>query len=123
MLETRPTHNASNRHSPQSQEQDSHDSGVLNGRAPVITQTGQDVSRAFSDGAQQALDSATRHGCRQALLKANISSCSNRQIHSSHFDQQLQPGSGVTAALLQRHGISVCDENEMDGLLLTKPQP
>ncbi len=96
---------------------------VLDGHARVITQTGQDVSRAFSDGARQALDSAIRHGCRQALLKANSPSCGNRQIHSGHFDQQLQPGSGVTAALLQGHGISVFNENEMDGLLLTKPQP
>ncbi|RKQ62205.1 uncharacterized protein YbbK (DUF523 family) [Vogesella indigofera] len=96
---------------------------VLDGRARVITQTGQDVSRAFIDGARQALDSAIRHGCRQALLKANSPSCGNRQIHSGRFDQQLQPGSGVTAALLQGHGISVFNENEMDRLLLTKPQP
>jgi len=96
---------------------------VLDGRARVITQTGQDVSRAFIDGARQALDSAIRHGGRQALLKANSPSCGNRQIYSGHFDQQLQPGSGVTASLLQRQGISVFNENEMDRLLLTKPQP
>ncbi|WP_238377367.1 DUF523 domain-containing protein [Vogesella sp. EB] len=93
---------------------------VLDGRAHVITQTGQDVSRAFIDGARQALDSAIRHSYRQALLKANSPSCGNRR---DHFDQQLQPGSGMTAALLQRHGISVFNENEMDRLLLTKPQP
>lgn len=97
---------------------------VLDGRARVITRTGQDVSNAFIDGARQALDRAIQHGCRQALLKANSPSCGNRQIYSGHFDQQLQQGSGVTAALLQRHGISVFNENEVDGLLLgTKLQP
>ena len=99
-------------------------SDVLDGRARVITQIGQDVSRAFIDGARQALDSAIQHGCRQALLKANSPSCGNRQIYSGHFDQQLQPGSGVTAALLQRHNIIVSNENEIDGLLLaSKLQP
>ncbi|WP_373321480.1 DUF523 domain-containing protein [Vogesella indigofera] len=63
-----------------------------------------DVSRTFIDSARQALDSAIRHGCRQALLKANSPSCGNRQIHSGHFDQQLQPGrSNRRPAATARH--------------------
>ena len=90
---------------------------VLAGRAQVRTEAGDDVSAAFVSGARLALQQAQRHGCRLALLKANSPSCGNRQVYSGRFDGQLQAGAGVTAALLQQHGITVYSEQQLDALL------
>lgn len=90
---------------------------VLAGLAQVRTAAGDDVSAAFVSGARLALQQAQQHGCTLALLKANSPSCGNRQIYSGQFDSLLQEGAGVTAALLQQHGVTVYSEQELDTLL------
>lgn len=90
---------------------------VLAGRARVCAADGQDVSPAFIAGAQRTLDIARQHGSTQALLKANSPSCGKHQIYDGHFDGTLRPGSGVCTALLQGHGITVHNEDEVDVLL------
>jgi uncharacterized protein YbbK (DUF523 family) len=90
---------------------------VLLGLAKVVTASGEDVSQPFKAGAEHTLQLARQYGCHLALLKANSPSCGNHDIYDGSFSQQLQHGQGVTAALLQQHGLQVFNENEIDQLL------
>lgn len=87
---------------------------VLNGKAPVITSEGEDVTAAFMDGAQQALALVNRHGIRIAILKANSPSCGNVQTYDGSFSGVKVEGQGVTAALLAGAGVQVFSELQLD---------
>ncbi|WP_406453660.1 DUF523 domain-containing protein [Streptomyces sp. NBC_00876] len=84
---------------------DGHD--VLDGRARVVDDTGHDVTEAFMDGAGRALAAAQGAGCTEALLMARSPSCGRGTVHDGTFTGSLRAGDGVTAALLERHGITV----------------
>ena len=87
---------------------------VLNGKAPVMTSEGEDVTAAFMDGAQQALALVNRHGIRIAILKANSPSCGNVQTYDGSFSGVKVEGQGVTAALLADAGVQVFSELQLD---------
>ena len=87
---------------------------VLNGKAPVMTSEGEDVTAAFMDGAQQALALVNRHGSRIAILKANSPSCGNVQTYDGSFSGVKVEGQGVTAALLAGAGVQVFSELQLD---------
>lgn len=80
-------------------------SDVLNAQARVLTQTGRDVSAEFIAGAQRTLTVALQHNAIAALLAARSPSCGNTEIYNGAFKGELQAGMGVTAALLEQHGI------------------
>ncbi|MEU1433291.1 DUF523 domain-containing protein [Streptomyces sp. NPDC005786] len=84
---------------------DGHD--VLDGRARVVDDTGCDVTEAFLDGAGRALEAARGAGCTEALLMARSLSCGRGTVYDGTFAGRLREGDGVTAALLERHGITV----------------
>ncbi|MFF2650325.1 DUF523 domain-containing protein [Streptomyces sp. NPDC058045] len=84
---------------------DGHD--VLDGTARVVTDTGEDVTAEFVEGARRALAAAQRGGCTEAVLMPRSPSCGRGEIHDGTFDGTLRPGDGITAALLERHGITV----------------
>lgn len=88
---------------------DGHD--VLAGRARVVTVDGRDVTDAYVRGARLALDRARAAGARRAVLKARSPSCGCGAIHDGTFSGTLRTGDGVTAALLQQHGIEVVTED------------
>ncbi|WP_289007891.1 DUF523 domain-containing protein [uncultured Thermomonospora sp.] len=87
---------------------------VLDGTARVLTDTGQDVTAAFLAGAQRALEAARRAGARLAILKESSPSCGITRIYDGSFTGRLSPGIGVTTALLERHGITVFSENDLN---------
>ncbi|MEU6819908.1 DUF523 domain-containing protein [Streptomyces atriruber] len=84
---------------------DGHD--VLDGTARVVDDTGRDVTAQFVDGARRALAAARHGGCTEALLMPRSPSCGRGAVYSGAFDGGLVAGDGVTAALLERHGITV----------------
>ena len=86
---------------------------VLDGLAQVLTIDGKDVTEAFLSGARQALETANRLGIRQAVLKDDSPSCGCRRIYDGTFSGRVMSGQGVTAALLQRNGITVLSEEDM----------
>lgn len=86
---------------------------VLDGQARLLDSSGQDVTAEFVSGAQQALAQAQTHNVSVAILKARSPSCGNAQIYDGTFSQQLIAGRGVTAALLERHGLQVFNEDEI----------
>ncbi|MBE3551794.1 MAG: DUF523 domain-containing protein [Kyrpidia tusciae] len=85
---------------------------VLDGRAKVLTQEGKDVSESFVRGAEEALHFARLVGASAAVLKQRSPSCGCGAIYDGTFTGNMRPGRGVTAALLERHGIPVYSEEE-----------
>ncbi|WP_025130968.1 DUF523 domain-containing protein [Pseudomonas sp. PH1b] len=86
---------------------------VLEGKAPVLTRDGEDVSGEFLGGARQALELVEKHGIRIAVLKANSPSCGNLLTYDGTFSGVRVQGEGVTAALLRRHGVRVFSELQL----------
>ena len=70
---------------------------VLKGNARVVDRNGLDVTEAFLAGAQQVLDIAKMLGVETAILKSKSPSCA------------LNSQTGVSAALLCKHGIEVLE--------------
>jgi uncharacterized protein YbbK (DUF523 family) len=74
---------------------DGHD--VLAGKARVITRAGEDVTESFILGAGQVLEIAQQQNIAKVFLKARSPSCG------------LNPKIGVTAALLQKEGLTLVE--------------
>lgn len=83
----------------------------------VVNCQGQDVTCQYQLGAAIALETARRHGCTCALLKERSPSCGRGEIYDGTFTHTVVPGSGVTAQLLEEHGISVLGERDIQKLL------
>ncbi|MDD4570342.1 MAG: DUF523 domain-containing protein [Tepidanaerobacteraceae bacterium] len=86
---------------------------VLNGKAKVITDNGQDVTQNFLVGAKETLKLAKLLGAKKAILKSKSPSCGCKNIYDGTFSGKLIEGMGVTAAYLQKHGIDVIDSDEI----------
>lgn len=82
----------------------------------IITVNGQDVTHQFHLGAQKALTLCQQHNIKIALLKAKSPSCGNQKIYNGQFNNTLIDGMGVTAELLEQHGITVFSELNIDEL-------
>ena len=89
---------------------------VLSEGARIIEATGTDVTDLYVAGARAALDLAREHDCRFALLIDGSPSCGSGFIYDGTFAGRKHVGAGVTAALLQRNGIEVFAETEIDAL-------
>lgn len=83
-------------------------------RAKVMNEAGKDVTENFVNGAHKALDIAKKIGVKIAILKSKSPSCSNQKIYDGTYSKTLIDGKGVATALLEKHGIKVFSENEMD---------
>jgi uncharacterized protein YbbK (DUF523 family) len=84
---------------------------VLDGAASVVDRNGIDVTEAFRRGAEESLSVARMTGATLAILKERSPSCGLRRVW---IDGELADGRGVTAALLERHGVRI--ESEEDWL-------
>lgn len=97
---------------------------VLDGSAKVLTSGGADVTEEFVKGAWQTLKTAQTAGAKYAILKESSPSCGSTMIYDGTYSRRKQPGYGVTAALLRRHGIEVYSENNFQELLgRLEPRP
>ena len=83
-----------------------------------MNRAGEDVTEAFRRGAQLALETARREGCRLALLKERSPSCGSGKIYDGSFSGTLIPGDGVAAALLKENRIAVFGESEIERFAL-----
>jgi len=88
--------------------------GVVARLAVVRTSTGADVTDAFLRGAEIALDAVKRHRIRIAVLKDGSPSCGSSFVYDGTFSGTRAAGLGVTAALLESHGVRVFDERSID---------
>ncbi|MFN2595194.1 MAG: DUF523 domain-containing protein [Actinomycetota bacterium] len=85
---------------------------VIGGSARVVTNAGEDVTAAYLAGAIRALEAARSAGAKEAILKARSPSCGKGRIYDGSFSRVLVKGDGVTAALLEQHGIEVRSEED-----------
>ncbi|MEW6730475.1 MAG: DUF523 domain-containing protein [Acidobacteriota bacterium] len=87
---------------------------VLDDVAKVVDNVGKDVTADFIDGAMQALAIAQQNDVKMAILKEDSPSCGSKSIYDGTFSGKRQAGQGVTAALLERNGIRVFSEQEIE---------
>lgn len=83
---------------------------VLDGKARIVDQKGNDVTEEFLVGARQALKLAQTVGATSAILKENSPSCGSTFVYDGTFSGKKVTGTGLTAALFRRHGIEVQSE-------------
>lgn len=81
----------------------------------VLRADGADMTEAFRHGAQRALETALRHGCRQAIVKSRSPSCGAGRIYDGSFSERLREGDGLWVRLLRLHGIAVVTEEALTG--------
>lgn len=84
---------------------------VLDGSARLLTSDGTDVTEAFVRGARATLELARLCGATEAVFKERSPSCGLCFVHR---DGALLPGAGVTTALLEREGIRVRTEEQLE---------
>lgn len=76
----------------------------------VLTRNGDDVTAAFSRGAEITLSIARMYGCSHAILKSKSPSCGSGQIYDGSFSGKLVDGYGITAQRLLAEGLLISDE-------------
>ncbi|MCK8817929.1 DUF523 domain-containing protein [Natroniella sulfidigena] len=89
---------------------------VLNRQAKVINQEGDDITSNFLLGANRVLTIAKKDECRLAILKERSPSCGSRSIYDGTFSGTKQQGVGVTTAILEKAGIKVYSEEDINQL-------
>ncbi|MBE6022288.1 MAG: DUF523 domain-containing protein [Cellulosilyticum sp.] len=86
---------------------------VLEGRARILNDQGEDVTSCFLQGAKEVLKLAKIHQIKEAILKANSPSCGKGKVYNGEFKGELVDGNGVTAELLLQSGIQVKTEKSL----------
>ena len=79
----------------------------------IVCADGEDVTAAFTRGAELALAAAQQQHVVMALLKARSPSCGVGQIYDGSFSKTLVAGNGLTAAMLQAAGIVTFTELQL----------
>lgn len=80
----------------------------------VCRRDGLDVSAAFMAGAERAWALCRKYGIRVAVLKEGSPSCGSSRIHDGSFRGRKIAGQGITARLLQQHGVHVFSEMQLE---------
>jgi len=94
---------------------------VLDGRARVFTNYGEDKTDVFLTGARDVLATARRYGARTAILKERSPSCGSSIIYDGSFSGKRVPCCGCTAAILFRAGLDIySEENYQQKFVLQK---
>ena len=73
----------------------------------VVNKEGQDVTRQFQKGVDEAVKLVQLSGCTQALLKARSPSCGCGEIYDGTFTYTVVEGDGLFAKKLKEIGIAV----------------
>ena len=87
---------------------------VLDGKAKVFDNQGNDVSEFFVNGANKALEAAKSNNICIAILKEKSPSCGSSFIYDGTFSSIRKIGQGVTTALLERNNIKVFSDLEIE---------
>ncbi|PLS08647.1 DUF523 domain-containing protein [Neobacillus cucumis] len=90
---------------------------VLDGKAKVVDQSGNDVTEPFVKGAYTALRTALELDAKVVVLKENSPSCGSSMIYNGEFTGTKMIGEGVTASLFRRYGIKVISEENLADFL------
>lgn len=83
---------------------------VLENKAKIIDNQGNDVTKEYINGAMKALDTCQKMNCKTLILKSDSPTCSSENIYSGDFNGNKKQGVGVFSALLIKNGIQVYNE-------------
>lgn len=83
---------------------------VLEQKAAVVDENGRNLTVQFIAGARQTLNIAELTHCQIAVLQQRSPSCGTKKIY---LGQELIPGMGVAAALLQQQGLAVFSDDHL----------
>ena len=84
---------------------------VLSGTARIINSEGEDVTRAFRKGAQEAMRLAQLSGTSMAIMKDRSPSCG---LRTPYCENPSGFGIGITAALFESNGIKIFELSPYD---------
>lgn len=87
---------------------------VINGNAKVVNIDQKDVTERFMLGAKKVLETIKNEDIKVAVLKERSPSCGSKTVYDGSFSKRLIPGKGITTALLERNGIRIFNENEIE---------
>jgi uncharacterized protein YbbK (DUF523 family) len=73
----------------------------------VLTQAGEDVTKAFSLGADLAVRLCRQNNVKMAVLTESSPSCGSTNIYSGEFKGLKISGEGLTTSALRQNGIEV----------------
>lgn len=85
---------------------------VLEKRARVINEEGDDVTEQFLKGAEETLKIAHFFQVKEFIGKSLSPSCSGSKIYDGTFSGGVKNGRGVAAELLMRNGIKIKGEED-----------
>lgn len=80
----------------------------------VIANTGKDVTKEYTLGAQMALQIAKENGVELCIFKAKSPSCGCGIIYDGTFTGKLIEGDGVTTELFKKNGFKVITEQDLE---------
>lgn len=81
----------------------------------VLTKSGKNVTKNFTQGAKETLKTAKALKIKEAIFKTKSPSCGSGLIMDGSFSGKLVKGDGITTVLLKKSGIRVY--TELDGTL------
>lgn len=87
---------------------------VVAGANFVFSKTGQDVTKNFMKGAEQALETAKKFGAKEFVGKAKSPSCGHGLTYDGTFTGKLVKGDGVTVALFKKNNFKISTEKKYD---------
>lgn len=84
---------------------------IING--VVIDKHGKDKSAAFASGAEEAALICNSLNIKLAILKEFSPSCGVSYVYDGSFSGRKISGSGITATLLRKNGVTVWSEKDV----------
>ena len=75
------------------------------------------MTENYHRGAQEVLKLARLYGCAVAILKERSPACGAGEIYDGSFTHTLTGGFGVAAELLEKSGIRVLGESQLEEFL------
>ncbi len=82
----------------------------------VMSIDGADRTKEYTHGAEEALKLFDLFQCDCAVLKARSPMCGKGVIYDGSFSGKFREGDGVLAEMLQKRGVKVYTEEELDAL-------
>jgi len=87
---------------------------VIEGKARVESDRGEDVTEEFLKGARRTLEFVEQNDIELAILKSGSPSCGVDRVYDGTFSGTLIKGDGVAAALLRSKGVRLISDEEVE---------
>ena len=83
-------------------------------KGKVINKEGKDVTKEFLKVAKEAWKIAKEANIKKAILKESSPSCGSNFVYDGSFTGNKIKGKGITAYLLEKEGIEIISEKDLD---------